>query len=156
MIEETPSSQPELYQRIPIREPLEFVGTPNGGLGFGISGAIGLRMGLPDRPVVALLGDRSSIYAIQALWSAAHYGVGVLLIVLANGGYAIMDKLARDLGGAGPWPSFGGVDISAIARGFRCPAVGVESHEELKRTLGDVIPGLAQRSEPLFEVAVAP
>ncbi len=157
VIEETPSSQPELYQRIPIREPLGFVSTANGGLGFGISGAIGLRMGLPDRPVVALLGDGSSIYAIQALWSAAHYGVGVLLIVLANGGYAIMDKLARDLGGAGPWPSFGGVDISAIARGFRCPAVGVESHEELERTLGDVIPGLAQRSEPLLlEVAVAP
>ena len=104
VIEETPSSQPELYQRIPIREPLGFVSTANGGLGFGISGAIGLRMGLPDRPVVALLGDGSSIYAIQALWSAAHYGVGVLLIVLANGGYAIMDKLARDLGGAGPGP----------------------------------------------------
>src|SRR6185312_824552 len=59
VIEETPSSQPELYQRIPIREPLGFVSTANGGLGFGISGAIGLRMGLPDRPVVALLGDGS-------------------------------------------------------------------------------------------------
>ena len=156
VIEETPSSQPELYQRIPIREPLGFVSTANGGLGFGISGAIGLRMGLPERPVVALLGDGSSIYAIQAVWTAARYGVGVLLVVLANGGYAIMDKLARDSGGAGPWPSFGEVDISAIARGFGCPAVRVSSDEELERTLDDVMPGLATRSEPLLlEVAVA-
>ena len=157
VIEETPSSQPELYQRIVIREPLGFVSTANGGLGFGISGAIGLRMGLPERPVVALLGDGSSIYAIQAVWSAARYGVGVLLVVLANGGYAIMDKLARDSGGAGPWPSFGDVDVSAIARGFGCSAVRVESAEELERTLDDVVPGLATRSEPLLlEVAVAP
>jgi benzoylformate decarboxylase len=157
VVEETPSSQPELYRRIPIREPLGFVSTANGGLGFGISGAIGLRMGLPERPVVALLGDGSSIYAIQAVWSAARYDVGVLLVVLANGGYAIMDKLAEDSGGAGPWPSFRGVDVSAIARGFGCPAVRVQSHDELERTLDAVIPRLATRSEPLLlEVAVAP
>jgi benzoylformate decarboxylase len=157
VIEETPSSQPELYQRIPIREPLGFVSTANGGLGFGISGAIGLRMGLPERPVIALLGDGSSIYAIQAVWSAVQYNAGVLLLVLANGGYAIMDKLAEDSGGAGPWPSFGAVDISAIARGFGCPAVRVRSHDELERTLDDVIPRLAQRREPLLlEVAVTP
>ena len=33
-------------------------------------------MGFPDRPVVALLGDGSSMYSIQSLWSAAHYKVG--------------------------------------------------------------------------------
>jgi benzoylformate decarboxylase len=161
VIEETPSSQPELYQRIPIRRPLGFVSTANGGLGFGISGAIGLRMGLPNRPVVALLGDGSSMYAIQALWSAAKYEVGALLVVLANGRYAIMDilakdALAKDAGGAGPWPAFDGVDIAGIARCLGCPATRVQTHDdELLGVFDEVVPGLADRRQPLLvEVVV--
>ena len=95
IVEETPSSQPELYRRLPIRSPGGFVACGNGGLGFGVAGSIGLRMGDPERPVVGVIGDGSSMYAIQALWSAAHYEVGVLLIVMANGRYAVMDRLAR-------------------------------------------------------------
>ena len=49
-----------------------------GGLGFALPAAIGLRMARPDRPVVAIVGDGSSMYSIQALWSAAHYRAGAL------------------------------------------------------------------------------
>ena len=78
-----------------------FVSCANGALGFGLSGSIGLRMGAPQRPVVAVLGDGAALYTIQALWSAARYRVGVLVVVMANGGYAVMDALAREHGGAG-------------------------------------------------------
>ena len=77
----------------------------NGGLGFGVAGSVGLRMGDPERPVIGVVGDGSSMYAIQALWSAAHYEVGVLLLVMANGRYAVMDGLARQVGAAAAWPS---------------------------------------------------
>ena len=50
--------------------------------------------------MVAFVGDGSSLYSIQALWSAAHYGAGALFVVLANGGYAVMDRLAEQHGGA--------------------------------------------------------
>ena len=146
LLEESPSSRPELHERIAARAPLGFVSGANGGLGFGLSGAIGLRMGLPDRPVVAVVGDGSSMYAIQSLWSAAKYEVGVLLIVMANGRYAVMDALARDHGGDGAWPAFDTVDIAGIARCLGCPAVRVEGYDELVRTLDDVIPGLAARA----------
>ena len=120
LVEECPSSQPELYQRIPVRVPFGFLSTANGCLGFGLAGSIGLRMGLPDRPVVAVLGDGSTMYAIQALWSAARYDVGVLLVVLANGRYAVMDGLARRAGAAAAaWPGFESVDIGGMARGAR-------------------------------------
>ena len=156
LVEETPSSQPELYRRIAIRAPLGFLGTANGGLGFGLSGSIGLRMGLPDRPVVGVIGDGSSIYAIQALWSAAQYEVGVLLIVMANGRYAVMDSLAESVGGVQPWPGFASVDVAGLATCFGCPSIRVESHDELLRTLDDVLPGLAARREPLLlEVPLA-
>ena len=154
LVEECPSSQPELYRRIPVRVPFGFLSTANGCLGFGLAGSIGLRMGLPDRPVVAVLGDGSTMYAIQALWSAAQYGVGVLLVVLANGGYAIMDALARRQGGAAAWPRFEAVDIGAVARALGCPSVRVETHSELVQTLDEAVPGLRVRSEPLLVEAV--
>jgi benzoylformate decarboxylase len=154
LVEECPSTQPELYQRLPVRIPFGFLSTANGCLGFGLAGSIGLRMGLPDRPVVAVLGDGSTMYAIQALWSAARYDVGVLLVVLANGRYAVMDGLARRAGGAAAWPGFESVDIGGLARALGCPTVRVETHDELTRVLDDVLPNLAARREPLVLEAV--
>ena len=157
LVEETPSSRPELHRRIPARAPLGFVGAANGGLGFGLSGAIGLRLGLTDRPVVAVVGDGSSMYAIQSLWSAAHYGVGVLMIVMANGRYAVMDGLAQERGGAGAWPAFDALDIAGIARCLGCPSIRIEAHEELVSVLDEALPTLADRRQPLLlEVVVAP
>ena len=154
LVEECPSSQPELYRRIPVRIPFGYLSTANGCLGFGLAGSIGLRMGLPNRPVVAVLGDGSTMYAIQALWSAARYDVGVLLVVLANGRYAVMDALARRRGGEGAWPGFESVDISGLARSLGCPSVRVETYEQLMRTLDAALDGLAGRREPLVVEAV--
>ena len=154
LVEECPSTQPELYQRLPVRIPFGFMSTANGCLGFGLAGSIGLRMGLPDRPVVAVLGDGSTTYAIQALWSAARYDVGVLLVVLANGRYAVMDSLARRAGRAAAWPGFEAVDIGGLARALGCPAVRVETHDDLTRVLDDAVPSLAERREPLLIEAV--
>jgi benzoylformate decarboxylase len=156
LVEEAPSDRPELHARIPARQPLGFVSAAMGGLGFGLPAAVGLRMALPERPVVAVLGDGSSLYAIQGLWSAAHYGVGVLFVVLNNGGYAVMDRLAEQHGGKGPWPGFT-VDLAALAAAFGCPARRVADWDDLGSTLGDAIPGLGERSEPLLlDVVVEP
>jgi benzoylformate decarboxylase len=157
LVEETPSSQPELYRRIPVRSPGGFFSCAHGGLGFGAAGSIGLAMGDPERPVVAVIGDGSSMYAIQALWSAAHYEVGVLLVVMANGRYAVMDALAHAAGVPGAWPAFGSIDIAGIARCLGCPAINVHTHQELLQTFDDVLPTLAGRREPLLvEVALGP
>jgi benzoylformate decarboxylase len=157
LVEETPSSRPELQERIPVRSPLGFVSNGNGALGFAIPGATGLRLALPARPVIGVIGDGSAMYAIQGLWSAAHYRVGVLLIVMNNGGYAIMDAQARERGGTGAWPAFGAIDIAGIARGLGCTARKLTEYSQLIATLDEVIPGLAERQEPLLlEVGVSP
>jgi benzoylformate decarboxylase len=157
VVEEAPVDRPELHQRLPAREPLGFLSAAMGGLGFALPGATGVRMALPDRPVVAVVGDGSSIYGIQALWSAAHYRVGVLFVILSNGGYAIMDRLAERHGGESPWPGFDEVDIAAVARGFGCPARRIGTHDELLSALDEVVPTLGDRDEPLvLDVAIAP
>lgn len=157
LVEETPSNRPELLERIPARSPLGFVSTASGSLGFALPGAIGLKLGFGERPVVAVIGDGSAMYAIQALWSAAHYRVGVLLVVISNGGYAVMDAQARERGSAGPWPGFPGIDIAGIARSLGCEAARIDRYEELTAALGEALSTLAGRREPLLvEVAVAP
>jgi benzoylformate decarboxylase len=155
VIEESPSSRPELLARLPARESGGALSPAMGGLGFAIPAATGMRLAQTERPVVAIVGDGSSLYAIQALWSAATYGSGVLLVILANGGYAIMDRLAEQHGGAPPWPSFE-VDIVGLATAFGCPARRITEHGELIEVLDEVVPGLAGRTEPLLlEIAVA-
>lgn len=157
LVEETPSTRPDLNRIVAARQPRGFVSAAMGGLGFGLPAAAGLRMGDPSRPVVAVLGDGSSMYGIQGLWSAAHYGCGVLFVILSNGGYAIMDRLAEKAGGKPPWPSFDGVDIHGLALSLGCPAQRVETYAELIDVLDAVIPTLAQRSEPLvLDVTVVP
>jgi len=156
IVEEAPSNQVELTLRIPARRPLGFVSAAMGGLGWGLSAAAGLRLGLPDRPVVAILGDGATVFGVQGLWGAARYDAGALYVVLKNGGYRIMDQLAARQGGAPAWPSFD-VDLAAIARGLGCEAVAIGDQEHLHATLDDVVPGLRERTSPLLlEITVEP
>jgi benzoylformate decarboxylase len=113
-------------------------------------------MALPERPVVGVVGDGSSLYGIQALWSAANYRAGALFVILSNKGYAIMDRLAERHGAEGPWPGFD-VDIAGLAEAQGCPARRIADHETLVATLDEVVPELATSEEPLLlDVAIAP
>lgn len=157
VVEESPSSRGDLQSRLPARAPLGFLSAAMGGLGFALPAAVGIRMALANRPVVAVVGDGSSLYAPQALWSAAHYKVGVLFVILQNGGYAIMDSLAARHGEPGPWPSLATVDTTNLARSFGCEAMRVTDHRELDHVLSEVVPSLGARTTPLLlEVPVAP
>jgi benzoylformate decarboxylase len=155
LIEESPSSRPALQAMVPARVPMGFLSAAMGGLGFALPAAVGVKMARPDAPVLAVVGDGSSLYSIQALWTAAHRGVGAVFLVLANGRYAVMDRLADRRGGKAPWPAFPEVSVSTLAAGFGVQALRVESAAELVATLPDICTGLAGRTEPLVvEVAV--
>jgi benzoylformate decarboxylase len=158
VVEETPSTRPDLHRLVPARRPMGFLSAAMGGLGFAMPAAIGVRMARPEDPVVAVVGDGSSLYAIQSLWSAAHYGCGVLFVVLANGRYAIMDRLAEQHGsGKAPWPAFEEVSVHRLAQALGCPGERVDSYDALVAALDAVVPTLARRTEPLvLEVAVEP
>jgi benzoylformate decarboxylase len=69
-----------------------------------------------------------------------------------------MDHLAQtNTGRPGPWPDFEGIDIAAMARALGCPAMRIETHDELIAQLDEVIPTLGRRDQPLLlEMAIAP
>jgi benzoylformate decarboxylase len=114
-------------------QPGSYYVTGSGGLGFAMPAAVGLQLASPERQVVCIIGDGASMYAPQALWSAARYGASAVFVVLNNGQYAIL-KAFRDFVGAGekvPGLDLPGLDVEQIARGFGCAAETVETPEAL-------------------------
>lgn len=97
--------------------------------------------------------------AVQALWTAAHYRSGVLIVELSNGRYAVMDQLAAKHGDGGgpPWPPFEELRAATVARGLGCPAMEVDDLPGLEGLLDAPSPSLAERAMPLLlDVSVAP
>jgi len=58
-----------------------------GTLGWGIGAAIGARLGAPDKQVIALVGDGSYQFAVQALWTAKRFEVPLIIVIFNNMGY---------------------------------------------------------------------
>jgi benzoylformate decarboxylase len=61
--------------------------------------AIGVKIALPNRPVIALIGDGSAMYTCQALWTAAHERAGVIFVILNNKSYRILKQRVHTLRG---------------------------------------------------------
>ena len=71
-------------------------GSRGGALGGGLPLALGAAIACPDRRTILLQGDGSGMYASQALWSMAREQTDVVVIVLRNDNYAILEvELAR-------------------------------------------------------------
>ena len=99
VIEEVLSSSPGIRQLIRSDDPQSFFGLRGGGIGWGLPAAIGVKLALPDRPVVALIGDGSAMYTVQALWTAAHYRIPVVFVILNNTSYRILKQRLHSLRG---------------------------------------------------------
>ncbi len=99
VIEEALSSSPGIRQLIRSDDPQSYFGLRGGGIGWGLPAAIGVKLALPHRPVVALIGDGSAMYTIQALWTAAHYRIPVAFVILNNSSYRILKQRLHALRG---------------------------------------------------------
>src|SRR5262249_25450043 len=128
--------------------------TPSGTLGYALPAAIGAAMARPDRRVVAVLGDGSSMYSIQALWTAASERVPVTFVILDNSQYAAVRILAEsDRGAKVPGVELGGIDFVAIAGGMGCATHLIEHPRDLGPTLAKA---LADDRPTLVHVKVDP
>ena len=67
-----------------------------GAIGQGLPVAVGAAVACPDRPVIALEADGSSMYTIQSLWTMAREELDVTVVILNNRSYGILNiELAR-------------------------------------------------------------
>lgn len=102
-----------------------------GAIGQGIPLAVGAAVASPGRKVVALVGDGSAAYTLQALWTLAREGLDVTVVVLANGVYRILDIEMERTGAAATGGAADAarmlqidaprLDWTALAAGFGVP-----------------------------------
>jgi benzoylformate decarboxylase len=151
---ESPSSAGALRNRLRISRPGSYFFPASGGLGWGISAAVGIQLALRARPVVCVLGEGSAQYGITALWTAAAYKVPVTFLVLRNDEYAILKWFAafEHLAGV-PGLDLPGLDVAAIAGAYGVPSREVSAADELTVALREAI--AAQDGPRLVQVPVA-
>ena len=151
---ETPSCTSALRNRLRISRPASYYFTASGGLGFGISAAIGVQLAQPGRQVVCVVGEGSAQYGITALWTAVAYKLPVTFLVLRNDEYMILKWFAdlEQVTGA-PGLELPGLDVAAVARGYGMKATEATGREELTEALRDAIG--ANEGPRLVQVRVA-
>ena len=137
---ESPSSTLALRNRLRLSRPGSYYFGASGGLGFGISAAVGVQLAQRGRPVVCVLGEGSAQYGITALWTAVAYKAPVTFLVLRNDEYAILKWFAtlEQVEGA-PGLELPALDTAAVARGYGVPSVDANSREELTAALSEAI-----------------
>jgi benzoylformate decarboxylase len=90
VVDEAITAGPDLGRSVGFARPGDYFGGRGGGIGQALPGALGVKLAYPDRPVVAVSGDGSAMYSIQALWTAAHHDLGVVFVILSNREYRIL------------------------------------------------------------------
>ena len=156
IVEEAPSARPIMHAHLPIFESETFYTMCSGGLGWGLPAAAGVAMGKPGRRVIALVGDGSAMYAIQALWSAAQLALPVAVVILKNRRYAALHEFARIFGYRPDEPVPGtelpDLDFVGLAAAQGVRGLRVERADQLRPALEQAL----QSAEPmLIEVEVA-
>ncbi|HKY92733.1 MAG TPA: thiamine pyrophosphate-binding protein [Nevskiaceae bacterium] len=108
-----------------------------GGLGQAMPGALGVQVAHPDRPVVALVGDGSAMYGIQALWSAAHHRLPIVFVIFSNREYRVLKHnldLYRHRFGIAPGRPYPHMDLSSPSLSLPAVAGGMGVRGETVRT----------------------
>jgi benzoylformate decarboxylase len=151
---ESPSSTMALRNRLRLSRPGSYYFGASGGLGFGISAAVGVQMAERSRPVVCVLGEGSAQYGITALWTAVAYKLPVTFLVLRNEEYMILKWFAtlEQVEGV-PGLELPGLDTAAVARAYGMQATDVEGREQLTYALREAI--AADDGPRLVQVPVA-
>lgn len=152
IVEEAPASRPTIREHLPIDRPHGFHTGAAGALGHGLPAAVGIALARPDRRVIALLGDGSAMYTIQALWTAARLGVDLTVVIVDNGRYQALDEFAEHFGIAKPvGTALPGLDLTALATGQGVPARRVTRAADLAPALREA---LASPGPALVDVEV--
>jgi len=132
-----------------------------GAIGQGLPNAIGAAIACPDRPVLALIGDGSSMYTIQALWTLAREKLNVTAIIFNNASYSVLNVELERVGAEDAGPKAKAqldlhgpvLNFTQIAEGMGVRAVRAAETEEF---LGALERALATPGPHLIEAVVPP
>ena len=135
------TGSPDMLHTLDFKDRHSLLAPRGGGIGQGLPSAVGLKLAYPERPVIAISGDGSALYTIQALWTAAHRRLALVFLILNNATYRVL-KLNMDhyrrMAGLAPDRGYPYLDLDdprvdfvAAAAGFGVPGRRVEKLEEV-------------------------
>jgi benzoylformate decarboxylase len=158
MLEEAITTGLEVRRVFAADRPGSYHHSVGGALGWALGAGIGVKMAKPDSPVVSVVGDGTAMYTIQGLWSAAHYDVPLVLVVMNNREYAAC-KRGIDRVVAGGGESYVGMDLTdpeidfiGLGRSLGVEARSADTTEELSAAVSEA---LASGAPTLIDAAVA-
>jgi len=161
VVDEAITAGPDLARTLSFSKRGDYFGARGGGIGQALPGALGVKVACPDRPVVAISGDGSSMYSIQALWTAAHHDLPIVFVILNNGEYRILKHnmdVYRQRFGAKPDRPYLHMDLGKPRLGFLDLARGLGVSAERITTPGDLTGALsraiAAKRPHLIEVVI--
>ena len=131
-----------------------------GAIGQGLPVAVGAAVACPDRPVICLASDGSTLYTVQALWTMAREELDITTILFNNSSYAVLnmelDRVGAGTGGPKAKEMLDlhrpDLDFVQIASGLGVPATRATTGEELVEQLRAA---LAEPGPHLIEAIVA-
>ena len=136
VVDEGLVSAGSLLNFLPIRDRYDYFGNASGGIGWGIAAAVGIQIAHPNRRVVAVLGDGSSMYSIQALWTAAHLKLPIIFVIANNGGYRIIKERLLSFHGNDQFIAMDfkdpGIEFADLAKSLGMPADRIETGTEFE------------------------
>ncbi|WP_181792787.1 thiamine pyrophosphate-binding protein [Streptomyces sp. WELS2] len=145
LFDEALTASPPLVRQLPPTRPGDYFLTRGGSLGIGIPGAIGAKLARPEAHVVGFTGDGGSMYTIQALWTAARYGVAAKFVICNNQRYQLLDlnieqywrerSIASHDHPAGFDLSSPGIGFVELARSLGVEAVRVDKPDQVEAAI---------------------
>jgi benzoylformate decarboxylase len=155
------SSSGILQRSFGFSHPMSFQRPRGGGsIGWGLPGALGVKLAAPNSPVVAVCGDGSAAWSMQSMWTAAHYQIPVTFVIIANATYGQVKVMRKRILGGEVDERHEGmeldkpmIDFSLLARSMGVQGVRVARPEGLGEALKSALESDEAR---LVEVLVQP
>jgi acetolactate synthase-1/2/3 large subunit len=89
--EEMVSSGEVILRQLASARAFDLLPVTGGSIGQGLPVAVGAAVARPDRKILAMEADGSSMYTPQSLWTMAREGLDVVVVILSNRRYRILD-----------------------------------------------------------------
>ncbi len=141
IVDDAISSKDALHGAVDFIEFDSIYGERIGAIGWGMGGAMGVKLAHPERPVIAVVGDGSAMMTVQALWTAANENIPVVYLICNNRSYRVlkvnMDVYKTQLLGEPRPDEYIGMDfnlplnIAGIANAIGVHGRTIEDPEEL-------------------------
>jgi acetolactate synthase I/II/III large subunit len=120
-------------------------------MGVAVPGAIGAKLAVPNRHIVALTGDGGFMMNLQELGTAVQYKIPVVFLIWEDGRYGLIEWKQLNQFGKTSHVQFNNPDFVALAESFGAKAIRVTSADEFKPAM---IRALAKTDVP--SVVVVP